>query len=127
MQEEQAAAAAGAQSEIGEQATQCDKGQPSEQAELGQDDLVQQIQSIPSDSEPIDLASTKEVLDMFSEYYDDDCAQAREKVINSTSIETGLNFGSSVLDVGYVAQPSAPLHASTLGNSSESFDGRVLL
>ncbi|DBA77778.1 TPA: hypothetical protein ACH3X1_009238 [Trebouxia sp. C0004] len=128
MQEEQAAAAAGAQSEIGEQATQSDKGQPSEQAELGQDDLVQQIQStIPSDSEPMDLASTKEVLDMFSEYYDDDCAQAREKVINSTSIETGLNFGSSVLDVGYVAQPSVPLHASTLGNSSESFDVRALL
>ena len=86
---------------------------------MGQDDLVQQI---PSDSEPMYLASTTEVLDMFSEYYDDDCAQAREKVINSTSIETGLNFGSSVLDVGYVAQPSAPLHASTLGNSSESFD-----
>ncbi|DBA98620.1 TPA: hypothetical protein ACH3X1_014410 [Trebouxia sp. C0004] len=40
MQEEQAAAAAGAQSEIGEQATQSDKGQPSEQAEVGQDDLA---------------------------------------------------------------------------------------
>ncbi|DBB02044.1 TPA: hypothetical protein ACH3X1_000621 [Trebouxia sp. C0004] len=85
----------GAQSEIGEQATQSVKGQPSEQAEVGQDDLVQQIHStIPSGSEPMDLASTKEVLDMFSEDYDDDCAQAREKVINSTSIETGLNFGS---------------------------------
>ena len=32
MQEEQAAAAAGAQPEIGEQATQSDKGQPSEPA-----------------------------------------------------------------------------------------------
>ena len=85
MQEEQAAAAAGAQSEIGEQASQSDKGQPSEQAEVGQDDLVQQIQStIPSDSGPMDLASTKEVLDMFSEYYDDDCAQVRETVINNT-------------------------------------------
>ncbi|DBB06265.1 TPA: hypothetical protein ACH3X1_011843 [Trebouxia sp. C0004] len=91
MQEEQAAAAPGAQSEIGEQATQSVKGQPSEQAEVGQDDLVQQIQSsIPS--EPMDLASTKEVLDMFSEDYDDDCAQAREKVINSTSIVTGLTL-----------------------------------
>ena len=38
-------------------------------------------------------------------------AQARGKLINNTSIETGLNFGSSVLDVGHVAQPSAPLHA----------------
>ncbi|DBA74373.1 TPA: hypothetical protein ACH3X1_011139 [Trebouxia sp. C0004] len=93
MQEEQAAAAPGALSEIGEQTTQSVKGQPSEQAEVGQDDLVQQIQStIPGGSEPMDLASTKEVLDMFSEDYDDDCAQAREKVINSTSIETGLNL-----------------------------------
>ena len=94
---------------ISEQANQSDKGQPSEQAEVGQDDWVQQIQSAtPSGSEPMDLASTKEVLDMFSEHYDDDCAQAEEKVINSTSIETGLNFGSSVLDAGCVAQPSSP-------------------
>ncbi|DBA79946.1 TPA: hypothetical protein ACH3X1_008151 [Trebouxia sp. C0004] len=106
MQEEQAAAAPGAQSEIGEQATQSVKGQPFEQAEVGQDDLVQQIQStIPSGSEPMDLASTKEVLDMFSEDYDDDCAQAREKVINSTSIETGLNFGSMLAMLHSQAHP----------------------
>ena len=87
--------------------------------------------TIPSSSnQSMDLASTKEffeVLDMFSESHRDDCAQAREKLINNTSIETGLNFGSSVLDVGHVAQPSAPLHACILGNSAESFDIRVLL
>lgn len=126
MQEEQVAAAAGAQSEVGEQATQSDKGQLNRQ-KWGKMTWWQIQSTIPSDSEPMDLASIKEVLDMFSEYYDDDCAQAREKVINSTSIEIGLNFGSSVLDVGYVAQPSAPLHASTIGNSSESFDVRALL
>ena len=70
--------------------------------------------SIPNDGEPMDLASTKEVLDMFLEYYDDDCPQARQKVINCISIETGLNFGSSLLDAGYVAQPSAPLHAGVI-------------
>ena len=75
----------------------------------------------------MDLASTTEVLDMFSEYYDDDCGQAKEKVINCTNTEVGLSFGSSVLDAGHVAQPSIPLHASTLGNSSESFDVRALL
>ena len=60
--------------------------------------------TIPSSSDQsMDLASTKEVLDMFSEYYGDDCAQAGEKLINNTSIETGLHFGSSVLDVENVA------------------------
>ena len=46
--------------------------------------------------------------------------------MNDTSIEPGLNFGSSVPDAGYVAQLSAPLHVSILGNSSESFDVTAL-
>ena len=40
----------------------------------------------------MDLASTIEVHDKFSEYYADDCAQARDTVVNSTSIQTGLKF-----------------------------------
>ena len=44
---------------FGEQATHSDKGQPSEQAEVGQHHMVQHVQSIiPSGSEPMDLAST---------------------------------------------------------------------
>ena len=132
MQEEQAAAAPGAQANLtdtGFQATLSSE-EPSQQAPVlvEQDDLVQQLESaIPTASEPMDLASTDEVLEMFSEYYADDCAQARNTVVNSTSIQTGLNFGSPVLDPSYVAQASVPLHVSTLGNSSESFDIGALL
>lgn len=71
--------------------------------------------------------STKEALDMFSEYYDDDCTKARGMFINNTSIQTGLNFANAVLDPEHVHQPVTPLHATTLGSSSESFDINSLL
>ena len=80
---------------------------------------------------PMDLVSTKEALDMFSEYYDDDCTKARGMFINNTSIQTGhgLNFANvnAVLDPEHVHQPVTPLHATTLGSSSESFDINALL
>ena len=75
----------------------------------------------------MDLLSTKEALDMFSEYYDDDCAKAKATIVNNTSIQTGLNFASPVLDPEYVPQQVRPMHATTLGSSSESFDISALL
>ena len=64
---------------------------------------------------------------MFSEYYDDDFAKAKATIVNNTSIQTGLNFASPVLDPEYVPQQVRPMHATTLGSSSESFDISALL
>jgi len=86
---------------------------------------VEQIENrsvFQTEDELMDLASTKEVLDVFSEYHDDDCAEARIKLVNDTSIQCGLNFNSQVLDPNLVLQPAAPVHTSTMGDSSEAFD-----
>ena len=122
MQEEQAAAAPAAGATVNDSAPQnaeADEGQPIELPEGAEDDLVEQIESA--------IVSTKEALDMFSEYYDDDCTKARGMFINNTSIQTGLNFANAVLDPEHVHQPVTPLHATTLGSSSESFDINSLL
>ena len=133
MQEEQAAAAAapGAMAPVTDNApenAQADGAQPAQPVEVAEDDLVEQIESsIVTPNEPMDLPSTKEALDMFSEYYDDDCAKAKATIVNNTSIQTGLNFASPVLDPEYVPQQVRPMHATTLGSSSESFDISALL
>ena len=75
----------------------------------------------------MNLVSTKKALDVFSQYYDNDYAKANATIINNTSIQTGLNFASPVLDPEYVPQQVRPMHATTLGSSSESCDISGLL
>ena len=71
------------------------------------------------------MASTKEVLDMFSENYADTCVQANNTVVDSASSQSQCGeFGS---DPSQVAKANVVLHVSTLDSSSDSFNIRALL
>ena len=78
-------------------------------------------------AEPMDLASTKEVLELFFEYYKDDCEAARSVIVDVTKISCSIDFNSQVLDTNYVMQRAAPVVVATMGTSTESFDVMALL
>ena len=74
--------------------------------------------------EQVELATTDEMLDMFSNYFEADIADARNRGsrVSKENIDTELDFNSKVLDADYVAVPTPSLLAQTQGDHVGSFD-----
>ena len=98
------------------------------QQDVRTDELVEQIEaSIQTADAPMDLAATEEVLDLFSEYYKDDCEAASTTIIDDADISCSIDYSNEVLEPSYVMQRAAPAAAATLGSNTESFDVMALL
>lgn len=92
-------------------------------------DLVEEIVNMENaasvgPNEPVELASTAEVLDLFSSYYAADIAdaQASDTHIVKDRIDTVVDFKSKALDPNYVSQPGPNPLEHTQGDDSGAFD-----
>ena len=92
----------------------------------GTEELAEQLQdmSAVSPSDEVELASTDEVLDLFSGYYDADQADAQNKDVAKDSINTNLDFNSKVFEPNYVSQPAPSPLEHTQGGHTGNFDDR---
>ena len=88
-------------------------------------DLTEHLQDMPtfSPSEEVELASTEEVLDLFSRYFDADSADANSRNVQD-SIKTDLDFNSKVFEPNYASQPAASPLEHTQGGHTDTFDVR---
>ncbi|KAL3159184.1 hypothetical protein ABBQ32_011167 [Trebouxia sp. C0010 RCD-2024] len=89
-------------------------------------DLVEEIQNMVevSPNEAVELASTAEVMDLFSSYCEADIADAlaSSTPVVTNGIDTSLGFKSKALDPHYVSQPApSPLEHSQ-GDHVGAFD-----
>ena len=75
------------------------------------EDLTEQLQDMSacSPAEEVELASTDEVLDLFSKYFEADSAGAQSKNVANLEdeINTDLDFNSKVFEPNYVSKPAA--------------------
>lgn len=95
------------------------------------EELQDQMQDISafSHSEQVELANTEEVLNMFSNYFEADVAEAETVAVSiaEDKIDTDLNFKAKELDVNFVSTPAMSLLTQTQGDHIGSFDVRQFL
>ena len=72
------------------------------------EDLTEDVQDMStfSPSEEVELAATDEVLDLFSKYFDADSVDAASRNVVQDSINTDLDFNSTVFEPNYTCQPA---------------------
>ena len=73
------------------------------------------------------LASTAGVLDMFSEYYGADRADASKTIVDNDRVDTSLDFSNKAMDSTHILHPISAARASTMGNNTGAFDITTLL
>ncbi|DBA98739.1 TPA: hypothetical protein ACH3X1_014512 [Trebouxia sp. C0004] len=77
-----------------------------------------------SPSKEVELASTDEVLDLFSRYFDADSADAKSRNVVQDSINTDLDFNGRVFEPNYASQPAASPLLHTQAGHTDTFDVR---
>ena len=92
----------------------------------GTEDLTEILEDISafSPNEDVELASTDEVLDLFSRYFEADSAGAQSRDVAEDEINTDLDFNSKVLEPNYVSKPAASPLDHTQGGHTGTFDVR---
>ena len=89
----------------------------------GTEDLTEILEDISafSPNEDVELASTDEVLDLFSRYFEADSADAQSRDVAEDEINTDLDFNSKVLEPNYVSKPAASPLEQTQGSHTGTF------
>ncbi len=96
----------------------------------GTEDLTDILEDISafSPNEDVELASTDEVLDLFSRYFEADSADAQSRDVAEDEINTDLDFNSkvqvSVDRPNYFSKPAASPLDHTQGGHTGTFDVR---
>jgi hypothetical protein len=92
----------------------------------GTEDLTEILEDISafSPNEDVELASTDEVLDLFSRYFEADSADAQSRDVAEDEINTDLDFNSKVLEPNYFSKPAASPLDHTQGGHTGTFDVR---
>ncbi|DBA72287.1 TPA: hypothetical protein ACH3X2_010534 [Trebouxia sp. C0005] len=92
------------------------------------EELTEQLQDMSAfnPAEEVQLASTNEVLDLFSKYFEADSADAQSKNVAEleNAISTDLDFNSKVFEPNYVSKPAASPLEHTQGNHTGTVDVR---
>ncbi len=92
----------------------------------GAEDLVEQLAAVNSTvntAGAMELCSTSEVLDLFSEYYAADREEMESNfLLNDSSTNTDIDFEHAALHGSGVAASDARLARAVVGSNSEQFD-----